>query len=1004
MLVVQSENIIHKIMYKKLLFVFLFAVLGIVSMSAQKRITGTVVDAETGEVIPGANVKVTGTKLQTVTDAAGVFEFPSVPSTAKSLHVTCIGMEAATAPVENGVRVSMKLKDQSLEEAVVVGYGTGQKVGTVVGAVKTVKSESISGKPAINVADALQGQVAGVSILNNTGDVADFTNVSINIRGVGSLNGGNDPLVVIDGSPAGSAALALLNSNDIESISLLKDASATSIYGARAANGVMYITTKKGKRGEKGQVWVSQKIGWSMLANSISNPMSANELLDFQLENDIISVDEYAKYKAAGINTDWQDYFFRKDAPMYQTDFSVRGGGEKTAYFISGSYLKQAGLTYSNSMKKYTLRTNIDSRVNDWFQTGISQNITYTDRKSDGYASNGSGNLYSPSTSSYMFSPYWSTEEDENHKFLNSPGVYNSHYLMDVQPRSVYDITYMGQAYVQLQPIRMEHHQLTWKTQLGLYASDTRVLSQLVPGTVIDADGYGDRYRSSSRSSQWTITNTLEYKFKHSEDHLLTVLAGQEGIRYDYDAFSAQAGNYTDARFPLLGQGPKYLAPSESNAKYEYLSFFGRADYSLFSKYFFDFTVRNDASSRFGSGKRNALFFSGGVKWNMKSEEWLEYVGWLKDLNVKVSVGSTGNSEIGNYEHLGLVGQGLYAGENAWAYAQASNPDLQWEKQIQANVGFDVNLLDIVKFDFNFYNRKTLDMLLTVPLAYTTGFSSQMQNIGEMTNRGVELELNVDAIKTKDAYLSIRFTYGYNKNRIDKLFHGVTNYPIKSALLSYVVGESLNYYLPIYAGVDKEDGAPMWYKVGYSGDVCHEFNEETMTKNELEIDNLYQDTGKSRYAPHTGGFGITASWKGLSLVADFSFCLGKWMINNEYYFAASPGNAAGGYNQSKDMLDIWKKPGDIADLPGYQYNYQFDTHVLERANFLRLKTLTLCYDLPKKWMDATGFISNVRFNFTGRNVFTVTPYRGADPELSSNISYGNYPATRQFTLGVEVTF
>ena len=999
----KSNKLNYKIMYKKLLFVFLIAFVGVVSMSAQKRISGTVVD-EQNEAIPGANVKVAGTHLITVTDAAGAFTFSNVPSSAKTLQVSCIGMEPTTAAATNGVRIVMKMKDNSLEEAVVVGYGTGQKIGTVVGSVKTVKSDAINGKPAVNVADALQGQVAGTQILNNTGDVADFTNMSINIRGVGSLNGGNDPLVVIDGSPAGSAALALLNSNDIESISILKDASATSIYGARAANGVMYITTKKGKRGEKAQIWVSQKMGWSMLANSISNPMNANELLDFQLENDIISVAEYMDYKKQGFNTDWQDYFFRKDAPMYQTDFSVRGGSEKTSYFISGSYMKQAGLTYQNMVKKYTLRTNIDSKVNDWFQTGISQNITYTDRHKDGYAGNGSGNVYSPSTGSYMYSPYWSNQEDGDHIFPNSPGVYNTRYLLDVQPGKVYDITYMGQAYVQLQPIRLEHHQLTWKTQLGLYASDSRSQNQLLPGTIIDPEGLGDRSRSTARSSQWTITNTLEYKFKHSENHLLTLLAGQEGIRYDYDAFSAAASRFTDERFPLLGQGPKYEAPGESNAKYEYLSFFGRADYALFGKYFFDFTIRNDASSRFGNGKRNALFLSGGAKWNLKAEEWLEYVSWLKDLNMKVSVGSTGNSEIGNYEHLGLVGQGLYGGEPSWAYTQAANPNLQWEKQIQFNWGFDVNFLDIVNLDFNVYKRKTKDMLLGVPLAYTTGFSSQMQNIGEMTNRGVEIELNVDAIKKKNGMLSFRFTYGYNVNRIDKLFHGVQNYPIKAALLSYVVGKSLNYYLPIYAGVDKEDGAPMWYKVGYNGDPVHEFNPETMTKNELELDNLYQNTGKSRYAPHNGGFGITASWKGLSLIADFTFCLGKWMVNNEYFFAASPGNAANGWNQSKDMLNIWKKPGDLADLPAYHYDYQFDTHVLERANFLRLKTLTLCYDLPKNWMEATGFISNVRFNFTGRNVFTVTPYRGADPEISSNISYGNFPATRQFTIGVEVTF
>ena len=218
------------------------------------------------------------------------------------------------------------------------------------------------------------------------------------------------------------------------------------------------------------------------------------------------------------------------------------------------------------------------------------------------------------------------------------------------------------------------------------------------------------------------------------------------------------------------------------------------------------------------------------------------------------------------------------------------------------------------------------------------------------------------------------------------------------------IGESLNFYMPIYAGVDKEDGAPMWYKKGHKGGVVHEFNPETMTKDASNMSALNQDTGKSQYAPHTGGFGLSASWKGFSLVADFAFTLKKYMVNNVYLWATDKGSLQSGYNADRDVLGMWQKPGDIATLPGFQYSTQFDTHLLENASFLRLKNLTIAYDLPKKWMEATKFMQGARLSFTTRNLFTVTKYKGPDPEINTNISYGNYPATRQFVLGVEVTF
>lgn len=992
-------------MKQKLLLLGACLLMFVGSVSAQKRVTGRVVDAS-GEPVIGATVRVDGTKVVTITDDKGNFTFNSLPASAKRVSVTYIGMEKATANVSGNMRIVMKQNDQMLDEAVVVGYGTARKIGTVVGSVTKVTGETIAETPATNVMDAMQGQVAGLAVYNTTGDAGSINSQSFTIRGTGSLQAGNTPLIVVDGSPVDASIMGLMNPADIESITTLKDASATSIYGSRAANGVIYVTTKKGRRGgEAAVVTIGQRIGWSQLARSIGNPMNSTELLDFQLENGIISAADYAMYKSHGSNINWQKYHFRNDAPMYETDFSIRGGSQNTAYYVSANYLKNTGVDNASFMKRYNVRTNVDSKVNDWMSFGINQNIVYTDRNSNGYTQAGSNNMRSYSTAAYVFPSYWDPYYEgypEEHMIWGMED-YDTKWLAGMQPKKTNDLIYNGSAFIQLNPIKG----LTIKSQLGLYATNTKYTYTMLPG--FPGEEAGQRYISDSRSAQWTITNTAEYKFTVNDIHELTFLVGQEGIRYNDEGFTVGATGTTDNRLLLLSNQTEanWSDISESATEYQFLSFFGRADYSLKNKYFANFTVRNDQSSRFGKTNRSAMFYSGGVNWRVRRESFMDNLWWLNDLDVRFSVGSTGNASIPNYESLGLVGTTQYAGVPGWGIAQPSNTELGWEKQIQTNLGFNARLFDRLDVEFNWYVRMTKDMLMDIPLPTTTGFSQQKMNIGQLSNRGIELTVGYDVIKAKrkgDLQLHVRANYAYNTTQIDELFYGIEEWPMESYLLCYKVGESLNYYMPIYAGVDKEDGAPMWYKKGHKGDVVHEFNPETMTKDASNVSNISQDTGKSYYAPHTGGFGIFAGWKGFSLQADFAFVLGKYMVNNTYLWATDPGSLKSGNNADRDMLDIWKQPGDIATLPAFQYSHQFDTHLLENSSFLRLKNLTLAYDLPSKWMDATKFMKAARLNFTARNLFTVTKYKGADPELNKNVSYGAYPATRQFVLGVEVTF
>lgn len=988
-------------MNKKLVLLGAGLLMTAATASAQKLVSGRVTDTH-GEPVMGATVRVPGTKVITTTDANGNFKLKGVPATAKKISVSYIGMQPTTVSVAGNVQVV--LKDNELGEAVVVGYGTAQKVGTVVGSVKKVGGEKVENNPTANVADALQGKVAGLQVLNNSGDAGDINNASIKLRGTGSFTASNTPLIVIDGSPAGAGMLAMLNDKDIESVTTLKDASATSIYGSRAANGVIFITTKKGRTEEKAQITISQSVGWSQLANAISNQMNSSELLQFQLENGIITPDQYQTYKLHGANTNWQKYYFDNAAPMYNTDFSLRGGSGNTTYFVSASYKSQNSLTKVGHLKRYTLRSNLDTKPKQWLNFGLKQSVAYTDR------------LYNPDVSrdelvantgnavcaAYLYPSYWDpySEEAKKTHYITFANAVDPMWQRQMMPATINDIIYNGVAYAQIQPVKG----LTIKSQLGLYASDGRIFQASDP-SIPDLNGVGSAAASSSRSSMWTITNTVEYKFNIGEKHAITLLAGQEGIKGSSKGFDASATGITDSRLLNFAGATTPNMPTYSSSKYEYLSFFGRVDYALMNKYFFNFTVRNDKSSRFGADNRAANFLSGGVMWRLSDETFMAATkSWLTDLQVKYSVGSTGNSEIGNYRSLGLTGKTQYNGDAGLVIAQPSNKELGWEKQIQSNVGLTARLFDRVNIDVNYYNRKTKNMLMSTPLAYTTGFSSMMLNVGQLTNNGVEVEVSYDAFRSRDAFVNVYANFAYNANKIDKLFNGQQSWDRPSYYLSYVVGKSINYYMAEFAGVDKNDGLAMWYTKGNHGNgkTVHEFNPETMTK--TYSNDLLQDVGKAYYPNMNGGFGFTASWKGLSLNADFAFVLNKYMLNIDYQFSTNNANAKQGFNQSRDMLKMWKKPGDITDIPSFATENVFDTRVLQNASFLRLKNLTLSYSLPQQWMQATRFFDSVRIYATARNLFTATKYKGGDPEKDGNISLGFYPGTRQYMLGVEVSF
>ena len=973
-----------------MLLTCLFIGIGLVTAQVTK-VTGTVISEEDGLPVVGASILVKGTAVGTVTDMDGKFQLPNVPSSAKTLVISFIGMQSQELPIKQTMNVILKPDTETLEEVVVLGYGSGKKIGSIVGSVAKVNSEKLSAKPVANAMDALQGQVSGLQVYTSSGEPGSSS--SSYIRGVGSLTADNEPLYVLDGTPVSSSVMVMMNPNDFESVTVLKDASATSIYGSRAANGVIYITTKRGKIGEKAVITASGNYGTARLARRVSNPMNSTELLNYQLSHGIIKQETYDKYINSGIDTNWEDYFFKDDAPTYQANLSIQGGSNKTMYYVSGSYYFQDGITPRSEYNRYTFRSNLESRPTDWLRFGANFGATYDEQQTSLFTYQGSNNLNGGIFGTILNPTYYNPYGEDGSKLDVIPGLnrYSPYYLSDKQPSSSNTAQLDGTAFIQLNPIEG----LTIRSQFGIEAYDFRQTSKRLASHPNATQG-GYTYEAFRRNAKLTITNTAEYNFKIKDIHDFTILIGQEGIKNDYQRFGSETTGQSDDRLSMLeaGTAATLLGADENDLyTYQFLSFFGRINYALNDKYFADFSIRNDASSRFGKDNRNAIFMSGGLMWNMKKESFLEDVNFLSDLKLKASIGTTGNSSIGNYDHLALVGTNLYNAQGGWKINTPGNGDLGWEKQTLANIGIEASFWNKYRIELTYYNKKTSNMLMDVPVPYTSGFSSITQNVGSMTNSGVEIAVSLDLLKTKDWFVGFNMNYAYNKNKITELFYGYDEWAMPNYLVSYNVGEPVQYYMAEWAGVDPADGQQMWYIPGTDGETTKEYDEER----------LQQATGKKRYAPHNGGFGLNVSWKGLSLNADFAWVLGKYMVNNDYYFAANPYNFAG-YNQSKDVLNEWKEPGDITDIPAYGNVMQFDTHLLENASFLRLKNISLSYTLPKNWLLPTKVIQGVRIMATARNLFTITNYKGADPELDTNLTYGAYPNTKQFTIGAELTF
>ncbi len=976
----------------------MFVSLGLWAQGLQ--ITGNVVSADDGSALPGVTVIVKGTTVGAVTDFEGKYTI-TVPEGNETLVFSFVGMQTQDIAIGNStaINVTMEVDAVNMDEVVVIGYGRSTREAST-GSVSVVKSDQLRDVPELSFDKMLSGKVAGVQVTSTSGQPGASSQVRI--RGTSSLNAGNEPLYVVDGIPIMSGdqsyftntgnALAMINPNDIESITILKDAAAASIYGSRAANGVILITTKTGGEGAS-RVNFRASYGVSSLANDNNfNIMNPSQMLQYN---------RASAWNAGANPDDPSDPFYYPlsllEQPMnnwlkestrlgnlQNYELSVSGGSAKTKHYTSASYSDSEGVFHGIDYKKYQMRSNIDHEISDKLRMGVKLNAFHSESNDVAMQS-----MYyvNPLFAGMFLKPMTPIYNEDGSYNLDIPEWGNTN------PRATqeYDDQYelqnrlQGSAYVEWEPLAG----LKFKTNNAIEYTDGE--GRRYWSKEADALGNTTLQVSNSKYSQITSSNTASYT-KYFNDHNLNILGGFEAINNSYNSYYISSPDVDpNIPFPNTGTAETDDGDYDEN-RYTMASFFGILDYNYASKYYFRASIRTDGSSRFGANYRWGTFYSFGASWNIHNEAFLENVNWVDALKVRLSYGINGNDRIGNYEHWGIYGPVGYNATTGMAPEQPANPDLTWETNTSYNIGLDFGFVQRVSGTLEFYSRTTTDMLLDIPLSRTSGFTSLRQNIGELQNTGVEALINV-TIVDGPVFWSVGLNVAANRSEILSL--GDQDEIIDSRII-HRVGESLfSYYLYDYAGVNPVNGEALW------------FNEDK------EMTNLYSDANKiiagSPEAQYLGGFNTEVSWAGISLNVNFEYKLGNQVLVEELHYAASDGYWWD-VNQVNVANDYWREPGQLTKTPKpianntTNSNGYYNPRWMYDGDYLRVKNITISYTLPSKVTQRLK-IDQLRIYGSAVNAFTFHSVDFWDPERGvEGGGFGIYPMTKSFVIGLDLTF
>ncbi len=1008
---------------RKLTLLFCALVAGISCAMAQTSISGTVLMAEDDEPVIGASILVKGANASTITDIDGKFTIKIPEGASRTLVITYIGMEKQEVFARNGMVVKLVSSDHALDDVVVVGYRTIRQEAKT-GSIATVKGDELTSIPETSVDKMLSGKLAGVSVSTTNGQPGAAT--SIRVRGTSSLGAGNDPLYVVDGIPieSGSAsvasnsvnAIALISPSDIASITVLKDAAAASIYGSRAANGVILITTKSGEAG-KSKITLRARYGVSTLANdnnfelatleeyvqyqrdaryNASAQVAANpgiSIYDPSLDiNNPASSGYFPEALAAGASTNWMKEL-TQTGQLQEYEVVASGGAGKTTYHTSLSYNKSEGIVPTVGFEKIQLRVNLDTELNKWIKMGTRINGGYLKQKDtqNGTTSSGGLTMNNPFFTSMVAPPTSLAYNEDGSYNFDIPALLNISPIAALYEQDKYDKQYKfnGTVYLDWKPIK----QLTFRTNNSIEYATTSGYDFSPAFNNIDAVG-ATLYTATLDYRILTTSNTISYNDLFNDAHSLSILVGQEANAFVSNSLAAQSRKVIEERpFHSVGILNENQTVSDGRSETSMVSFFGVGEYSYNGRYYIKGSLRADGSSKFGANNRWGLFWAAAASWNMHNEAFFEPIrDVLNVLKIRYSYGVNGNDNISSYAHYGLYGVGIYNGGVATAPSQLANPNLTWETNKTHNIGIDFRLWDRFSGSIDWYTRRTEDMLMSMPLPYTTGFSSQAQNVGSLRNNGLEVQLDADIITTNDWKWSAGLNFAANRSKVLKL---VNDQEYMGTTLRNMVGEKLyTYWLYDYAGVNPQNGIALWR------------NEEgLLTENPEEARRINAGSPEPLW---TGGFNTELSWKGLSLSVQLEARYGNKVINEDRQMLECDG-AYGDFNIWKGALNYWKKPGDVNVLPKPIYNntnrsYQTSTRYLEDGSYLRIKDITLAYSLPAR-LAKKAFMSGVRVYASALNLYTFHNMNYWDPERGTiGANMVSYPMTRSMVVGVDITF
>lgn len=1031
-------------------FKWIFSLLLALSMqfvfAQEKTVSGTVTDQ--AGAVPGVNVVIAGTKKGTQTGFDGKYTIKAKQGDV--LVFSFIGLENVriTVGASNTLNVVMKeVATQKLAEVVIEGYGKTSTKAKALGATQTVSAKTIEGRPNVNVLQSLQGQLAGANIALASGQPGT-NKIDVIIRGVGSLNASTEPLYVIDGVPLTQSFFRNLNQNDIETVSVLKDAAATSIYGNRGANGVIVITTKRGEFNQDLAFNLSSSYGVSEFRGDKYNLVDANTHLKLQnLRKDgpgftgtgpgfTLDPNNIDAFK---VNTNWKDVFFTQGKTSSQ-DLSITSGSANVKNFTSIGYFQQDGIIPTSDFKRFTLRSNLSGKsTNDRITYGLNLTAVYSKRNQleqetraginnnvlqnplTGYLN--SARYYSPSTyvdGAQLFRDFGSPNLDIVPFMLmdlygknNAPSFFDE-YKTIISGNFGYKIT----------------DNLTYRVSAGAdYTEDKRTFA-IGPNaylSVVRAVGAGQPFHGletqrSNREFMFNATNQLNYKKVFGEKHTLDASVYSEYVKaHRRSFFFQQTGLNPLLWYPGAGTGyipystalPLAYAPTVGASRIDagLFSYFGTVDYDYDSKYGFAATVRRDASYRFTDDNKWGTFWSVAGRWNISKEDFLAGNEIVTDLKLRASYGTTGNQNIvardvdSDVSTIFLASQAVrslnniqqgYGNTTSFGVATFGNPDLKWETTTQANIGLDFSFMNRLSGTLDFYKKVTTDLFTAIPISSANGVTTISGNNGSLSNKGIELSLRYDIIKNGDLKLSVNANGSYNDNQIDDLGVLDTGTGIQriGANLANVVGQQANQYnLVPYLGVNPLNGNLLF--------LDKDGNE---TENPTDADRRL--TNKTYIPVYQGGFGLDASYKGFFVNAAFAFAAEIYRFDDDYAGLMDIRNI-NPFPVSRDILNAWTPTNTNSSVPSLD-NTNYDAgdisdRFLFDASYVRLRNLSVGYDVPAKFLEKT-FIKGMRIRLQGENIWTITKWKGFDPEsFRSNVT-GYFPTPRLYTFGVDVNF